>query len=326
MMLLGQFQQVIQSHNLCRSFILSMLKTVISGGQTGVDRTALDWAMTAGISHAGYCPAGRKAEDGKIDGKYQLTETNSKKYSERTSLNVQHSDATLIFAPERNLSRGTALTASCAQKFHRPLLIITDDLDDLSAAAEIQKFLLKNNVQQLNIAGPRRTQSPDMAERTERVLNLWWQIWKTRQYIISEQEMDGVVIAETSRLLIRPWREEDFRALVSMNSDAQVMKYIGTGETSTEEGTRAYYQSLRDNHSCLHFSRYALQYREEVIGFCGLGIFLGEIDFGWRLQRKYWERASQQKQPWLLPDIRWSNFTSPCFPVLLTQKMLLPSR
>ena len=72
--------------------------TIVSGGQTGVDRAALDWAIEKGWPHGGYCPKGRIAEDGLIPGKYNLKEIKSGKYRIRTRLNVIHSDATLILS------------------------------------------------------------------------------------------------------------------------------------------------------------------------------------------------------------------------------------
>ncbi|MCX7173435.1 MAG: putative molybdenum carrier protein [Proteobacteria bacterium] len=69
---------------------------IVSGGQTGVDRAALDWAVQQGIPHGGWCPKGRIAEDGAIDSRYELQETNSAKYPQRTKQNIIDSDGTLI--------------------------------------------------------------------------------------------------------------------------------------------------------------------------------------------------------------------------------------
>ena len=70
--------------------------TIVSGGQTGADRAALDWAIQNGHPHAGHCPAGRRAENGTIPLKYKLHETDSMSYAHRTRLNIEQSDATLI--------------------------------------------------------------------------------------------------------------------------------------------------------------------------------------------------------------------------------------
>ena len=77
-----------------------MIKKIISGGQTGVDRAALDAAISLGIEHGGYCPKGRRAEDGRIPDEYQLTETTTADYSDRTERNILESDLSLIHISE----------------------------------------------------------------------------------------------------------------------------------------------------------------------------------------------------------------------------------
>lgn len=79
---------------------------ILSGGQTGTDRAALDWAIAHGIPHGGWCPKGRKAEDGPIDGRYQLQETPSSSYVERTEWNVRDSDGTVVFSIAAVLTGG----------------------------------------------------------------------------------------------------------------------------------------------------------------------------------------------------------------------------
>ena len=85
------------------------IKKVISGGQSGVDRAALDVAIELGIPHGGWCPAGRRSEDGTIAPIYQLQETNSRNYAKRTEKNVLDSCGTLILY-RHAISGGTALT------------------------------------------------------------------------------------------------------------------------------------------------------------------------------------------------------------------------
>src|SRR5512136_1042597 len=81
---------------------------IISGGQTGVDRAALDVALELGISSGGWCPKGRKAEDGPIDIRYPVRETTSANYSVRTGRNVRESDGTLVLTGLGRASAGTA--------------------------------------------------------------------------------------------------------------------------------------------------------------------------------------------------------------------------
>ena len=103
---------------------------IISGGQTGVDRAALDIAIDLGIPHGGYCPKGRRAEDGIIPSKYNLTEHSSVQYIDRTLENVLSSDGTLILHIGK-ISNGTALTKEFCIQSEKPILIINlaDDLN-----------------------------------------------------------------------------------------------------------------------------------------------------------------------------------------------------
>jgi hypothetical protein len=132
------------------------LKKIISGGQTGVDRGALNAAIALGIEHGGWCPRGRLAEDGRIPDFYQLEETETPDYPTRTQRNVLQSDATLILY-RRQLSGGTLLTYRFADQHQRPCMTV--DLDSPIKASEIKKWLRENHVEVLNVAGPRESQS-----------------------------------------------------------------------------------------------------------------------------------------------------------------------
>lgn len=94
-----------------------------SGGQTGVDRAALDWAIARGIPHAGWCPRGRLANDGPLPSRYQLQETPSASWSQRTRLNVRDADATLILHAGP-LQGGTRLTLRLAQQMGKPVHLV----------------------------------------------------------------------------------------------------------------------------------------------------------------------------------------------------------
>ena len=89
--------------------------TIVSGGQTGADRAALDWALAHGMPCGGWCPKGRKAEDGPIDSKYPLKETPSSSYLQRTEWNVRDSDATVLFSIESALTGGSKKTVEFAR-------------------------------------------------------------------------------------------------------------------------------------------------------------------------------------------------------------------
>ena len=127
---------------------------IISGGQSGVDRAALDIAIELGISHGGWCPAGRKAEDGPIPPHYCLRETRETDYATRTRLNVRDSDGTLILTLG-DISSGTLKTFEIAKELGRPLLLM--DLNKPLANSEFQNWLSTNQIKVLNIAGPRES-------------------------------------------------------------------------------------------------------------------------------------------------------------------------
>jgi len=137
---------------------------IISGGQTGVDRAALDFAIQHGFEHGGWCPHGRLAEDGTIPAIYRLRETDSADYDERTEKNVVDSDATLIVAREKELSGGTAFTKTCAEQHGRSVIVIREPESVAQGAVALSKFLKQNKVRTLNVAGPRELQAPGLGK------------------------------------------------------------------------------------------------------------------------------------------------------------------
>ena len=134
---------------------------VVSGGQTGADRAALDWAIARGIAHGGWCPRGRRAEDGTIAVRYALLETPSRDYQQRTRWNVRDSDGTLIVSLAGGLSGGSAYTARCAERIGRPWQHVHPGADD---AESIRSFLGQHRIRTLNIAGPRVSTDPGIYE------------------------------------------------------------------------------------------------------------------------------------------------------------------
>ena len=137
------------------------LERIVSGGQTGADRAALDWAIESGIAHGGWCPRGRRAEDGRIALQYRLRETPSSDYQQRTRWNVRDSDATLIVSRAAQLSGGSAYTARCAERLGRPWLHVHPGSDGLAA---VRSFLSQHSVRTLNVAGPRVSTDPAIYE------------------------------------------------------------------------------------------------------------------------------------------------------------------
>lgn len=138
-----------------------MIEKIISGGQTGVDQAALKFAIDHNIPHGGWCPKGRKAENGIIPKEFILRETSSEDYSERTRLNIRDSDGTLILVPKIPISitDGTLLTIEEVKKIQKPFLII--DLSENDPPRDkINDWVNENHIKTLNIAGPRESQSP----------------------------------------------------------------------------------------------------------------------------------------------------------------------
>lgn len=135
-----------------------LLAKIVSGGQSGVDRAALDWAIRRGFPHGGWCPRGRRAEDGTIDDRYGLRETESAGYRQRTRQNVIDSDGTLILNMGE-LSDGSLTTLQFAERFDKPYLVI-----QLEAGSEgitrTWEWLGAKRITTLNVAGPRESKRP----------------------------------------------------------------------------------------------------------------------------------------------------------------------
>ena len=141
----------------------STLEKIVSGGQTGADRAALDVAIRHGFPHGGWCPKGRKAEDGLIGGQYQLIETQSSSYLQRTEWNVRDSDATVIFTITSQLSGGSKRTAEFAEKHRKPWIHLARQSTSYEEPALIlQRFVEEISVRELNVAGTRASKEPDV--------------------------------------------------------------------------------------------------------------------------------------------------------------------
>ncbi len=144
-----------------------MLTTIVSGGQTGADRAALDVAAELGLAAGGWCPRGRRAEDGPIPQSYPLKETQSANYKTRTRMNVADSDATLILTLGPPMG-GTALTLRYAQDLGRPCLVV--DLAGQVGAGAARRWLADHAIGLLNVAGPRESSAPGIRDKAARFL------------------------------------------------------------------------------------------------------------------------------------------------------------
>ncbi len=139
-----------------------VLRRLVSGGQTGVDRGALDAAIELGLEHGGWCPRGRRAEDGSIPIRYQLSETASARYPVRTKHNVIESDATLLFYRDR-LHSGTELTFRLIKQYGKPFLMV--DLQLLLDPTMVLDWIIGEQIETLNVAGPRESSAPGIARQ-----------------------------------------------------------------------------------------------------------------------------------------------------------------
>lgn len=140
------------------------LTKIVSGGQTGVDRAALDAARVAGKPYGGYVPAGRAAEDGRLPDDYVgMVETGTDVRAERTELNVVSSDATIIFSRGPLRDAGSLLTARLAvshKRPHRHIDLATTTEED--AVANLREWLTEHTVRTLNVAGPPASEDPSL--------------------------------------------------------------------------------------------------------------------------------------------------------------------
>lgn len=147
-----------------------MLKSVITGGQTGVDRGALDAALSLDFPCGGWCPAGREAEDGPIPGRYPLKELANGGYKERTVQNVLSSDGTLIIY-HGTLSGGTQQTQLHCIRRQKPYKLIDAREISLPRAIELAlEFIQAHSVSVLNVAGPRESGWSGAAQFAEKVV------------------------------------------------------------------------------------------------------------------------------------------------------------
>jgi hypothetical protein len=140
---------------------------IVSGGQSGADRAALDVALALGLPCGGWCPRGRRAEDGPIPVRYPLAETTSANHAVRTRHNVRDSDGTLIVS-SRPLTGGTALTRRCARRLGRPCLVVTGS--GPRHVARVRRWLDRHSIHVLNVAGPRASRDRTVAACTRRLL------------------------------------------------------------------------------------------------------------------------------------------------------------
>lgn len=143
-----------------------MIQKIISGGQTGADRAALDFAIKHNIPHGGWIPKGRKTEEGALPEQYQLQEMSTSSYANRTEKNILDSDGTLIVSHGK-LTGGSALTRELAKKHKKPLIHI--DLDKVhtsEASYLIAEWAERHHISIMNVAGARASKDSKIYQAT----------------------------------------------------------------------------------------------------------------------------------------------------------------
>jgi len=131
------------------------VKKIISGGQTGADRAALDFAIENNIPHGGWIPKGRKTEDGRLPDKYHLQEMNTSSYSKRTEQNIIDSDGTVIISHGK-LKGGSLLTKKYAAIHNKPYLHLDmNNIKIIDGIKSLNDWIKKNKIKTLNVSGPR---------------------------------------------------------------------------------------------------------------------------------------------------------------------------
>jgi len=147
-----------------------MIKKIISGGQTGADQGALDAAIEFGIPYGGWIPKGRLTEDGPLPEMYNLDEMPTDSYKERTEQNVIDSDGTVIISRSR-LTGGSAYTRKMVKKHHKPCLHINlKNTATFFASSEIIKWAEENDIEVLNVAGPKASKCPFIHRAVKKII------------------------------------------------------------------------------------------------------------------------------------------------------------
>lgn len=147
------------------------IEKIVSGGQTGADRAALDWAIEHSVPHGGWCPKGRKAEDGPLPARYELMETPGDKYIQRTEWNVRDSDGTVIISISSTLSGGSRNTAEFADGYRKLWLHLAATREGNCASGLLREFVIRHRIRVLNVAGPRAYSEPEVGRFVMQVLD-----------------------------------------------------------------------------------------------------------------------------------------------------------
>jgi hypothetical protein len=150
---------------------MNTLRKIISGGQAGVDRAALDVALEMDIPCGGWCPRQREAEDGRIDSYYPLEETDSIDPAIRTRKNIELSDGTLIIHINQILDKGTRITLKLCEQIGKPVLLIDMANSKLNTIFIVREWIAHNEISILNVAGCRESNCPGIYNESYRIIS-----------------------------------------------------------------------------------------------------------------------------------------------------------
>jgi hypothetical protein len=203
-----------------------MIKRIISGGQTGADRAALDVAIKMGIEHGGWIPKGRITEKGPLPGKYRLQEMPTDSYPKRTEQNVIDSDGTLIVARGK-LTGGTDYTRQMTLK--QLLGIDLDQTDLYNAASLVASWIKLRRIEILNVAGPRASKDRQIYSDVINILERAIQILRDEERGSDSKPQQPETIAGAVERLVVELPLKDKTTIANMDEDDLINLHLSLG-------------------------------------------------------------------------------------------------
>ena len=207
-----------------------MIKRIISGGQTGADRAALDFAIKMDLLHGGWVPKGRLTEDGPLPEKYQLQEMPTTSYPKRTEKNVIDSDGTLIIAHGK-LTGGSRLTKEFAENQKKPCLHIDLNREvEYEAAVHIDDWAQEHGIEVLNVAGPQASKDPKIYLKVLKVLDIVYHMQASVEKSRVARQMGlAKSVSEAVDLLISAMSLKDRPRIASMDEGDLIDLHFSLG-------------------------------------------------------------------------------------------------
>ena len=207
-----------------------MIKRIISGGQTGADRAALDFAIKVGLPHGRWVPKGRLAEDGPLPDEYKLQEMPTSSYPKRTEQNVIDSDGTLILTHGK-LTGGSRLTKEFAENQKKPCLHVDLNQEvEYAAAVHIDDWAQEHKIEVLNVAGPRASKDPKIYAKVLKVLEIVYHMQSSAvQSRVARQMGLAKTVREAVDILISVMSLKDRTRIASMDEGDLIDLHFSLG-------------------------------------------------------------------------------------------------